>query len=64
MGDYREDYGWGLDEIVPPSDVPPQDPPSTSAFTVTFGAVHRGHSFVQSFARPGTQVAPACGAST
>ncbi|GAA3807574.1 hypothetical protein [Amycolatopsis tucumanensis] len=57
VGDYREDYGWGLNEIVPLNDTPPQDRPSTSAFAVTFGAVHNGHSFVQSYAKPGSALA-------
>ncbi|WHT21655.1 hypothetical protein N8J89_11490 [Crossiella sp. CA-258035] len=56
VGDYRESYGWGLDEILPVSDIPPQDRPSTKEFYVTFGAVHNGQSFVRSLARPGARL--------
>ncbi|WP_228713594.1 hypothetical protein [Prauserella endophytica] len=56
VGDYREDYRWGLNEIVPPNDIPPQDRASTSEFAVTFGGVHKGRSYVQSLARPGAEV--------
>lgn len=54
VGGYRADYGWGLDEILPVSDIPPQNRPSTKEFYVTFGAVHNGRSFVRSHARPGS----------
>lgn len=56
VGDYREDYRWSLNEIVPPNDIPPQDRASTSEFAVTFGGVHKGRSYVQSLARPGAEV--------
>jgi hypothetical protein len=56
VGEYRDAYGWGLNEILPVNDTPPQDRPSTKEFFVTFGAVHKGHSFVQSFARPGVEL--------
>lgn len=55
-GDYRENYGWGLNEILPVDDTPPQERPSTKEFSVTFGGVHGGRSFVQSFARPGAEL--------
>jgi hypothetical protein len=57
VGDYRADHDWGLNEILPVSDVPPQERPSTKEFFVTFGAVHNGQSFVRSFARPGAKLA-------
>ncbi|RSM91567.1 hypothetical protein DMH04_00795 [Kibdelosporangium aridum] len=57
VGHYRDDYGWGLNEILPVSDVPPQERPSTKEFYVTFGAVYKGQSFVRSFARPGAELA-------
>ncbi len=56
VGDYRRDYGWGLNEILPVTDTPPQDRPSTKEFSVSFGGVHEGHSFVRSFARPGAEL--------
>lgn len=57
VGHYRDNYGWGLNEILPVSDVPPQERPSTKEFYVTFGAVYKGQSYVRSFARPGAELA-------
>jgi hypothetical protein len=56
---YRGDgYRWALDEIVPPSDVPPQDRAGTTRFQLSFGATttHRGRTvgFAETTARPGS----------
>lgn len=56
VGEYRDAYGWGLNEILPVDDTPPQERPSTKEFYVTFGGVHEGRSFVRSFARPGAEL--------
>lgn len=53
---YRGTYDRGLHEILPVSDVPPQERVSTSRFDVTFGAVHDGESFLESDTRPGRQL--------
>ncbi|GAB3467355.1 hypothetical protein [Actinophytocola sediminis] len=52
-GPYRDDYRWGLHEIIQPDGVPPQDRGATSAFKVTFGGTWQGRSFVESAAAPG-----------
>lgn len=57
VGDYRENYRWGLDEIIPPDATPPQDRPTTSVFRVTFGGTWHGQSYLTSDARPGTELA-------
>lgn len=56
VGEYRDDYGWGLNEILPVNDTPPQERPSTKEFYVTFGGVHKGQSFVRSLARLGAEL--------
>ncbi|SDC24684.1 hypothetical protein [Actinokineospora iranica] len=50
---YRDDYAIASDEIMYPNATPPQERPSTSRFTVTFGAVRDGKSFVRTTERPG-----------
>ncbi len=48
---YRElGYGWALDEILPPSDVPPQERLGTVRFEIGFGAVRRVAGRTVSFA--------------
>lgn len=41
---YRADYRWALDEILPPTSVPPQERAGTTRFQLSFGATrqHRG----------------------
>jgi hypothetical protein len=56
VGAYQRNYTWGLHEIVPPDATPPAERGSTSRFVVTFGASWRGHDFVTSAARPGSQL--------
>jgi hypothetical protein len=50
---YQDEYTWGSDEIIPPDATPPQDRGVTKAFNVSFGAVHKGRSFVESHAPAG-----------
>ncbi|MCP9621169.1 hypothetical protein NMK54_13480 [Nocardia otitidiscaviarum] len=54
---YRADYGVALDELLP-SPLPAAQRPATTRFRVTFGATrtdHTGtHSYLESFALPGT----------
>jgi hypothetical protein len=53
VGDYRENYRWGLHEIIQPDGLPPEERGSTSTFSVSFGAVWHGRSFVVSTERQG-----------
>ncbi|MDX3107531.1 hypothetical protein [Nonomuraea angiospora] len=54
---YREDYRWALDEILPPTSVPPQERAGTTRFQLSFGATrqYRGRTigFVETAAKPG-----------
>ncbi|MEU6788362.1 hypothetical protein ABZ912_55020 [Nonomuraea angiospora] len=54
---YRKDYRWALDEILPPTSVPPQDRPGTTRFQLSFGATrqHQGRTvgFAETSAKPG-----------
>ncbi|MFC9969305.1 hypothetical protein ACFVH6_00225 [Spirillospora sp. NPDC127200] len=54
----RKGYRWALDEIVPPTPVPPQDRAGTARFELSFGATrrYRGRTvgFAETAARPGT----------
>ena len=52
-GPYRQNYTWGLHEIIQPDGVPPQDRGVTSSFVVSFGATWHGRSFVESHERAG-----------
>ncbi|MEV4365328.1 hypothetical protein ACWEPL_64705 [Nonomuraea sp. NPDC004186] len=38
---YRKDYRWVLDEILPPTSVPPQDRAGTIRFQLSFGATRQ-----------------------
>ncbi|WP_021598826.1 hypothetical protein [Actinomadura welshii] len=55
---YRGTYRWTLDEILPPTSVPPQDRAGTSRFRLAFGATTHRHGrpigFAETSARPGT----------
>ncbi|MEV0826962.1 hypothetical protein [Nonomuraea rubra] len=57
---YREDYRWALDEILPPTSVPPQERAGTTRFQLSFGATrqHRGRTigFVETAAKPGDRL--------
>lgn len=57
---YRKDYRWALDEILPPTSVPPQDRAGTIRFQLSFGATrrHRGHTvgFAETTAEPGDRL--------
>ncbi|MFC9425900.1 hypothetical protein [Streptomyces sp. NPDC056987] len=57
-GPYRQQgYGWALDEILPPTAVPPGERVGTSRFELEWGAVRRTGgrtvSFAETSARPG-----------
>ncbi|MGW6502566.1 hypothetical protein [Nonomuraea angiospora] len=58
---YREDYRWALDEILPPTAVPPQERAGTTRFQLSFGATrqYRGRTvgFAETGARPGDRLA-------
>jgi hypothetical protein len=56
VGSYQRKYTWALHEHIPVSDIPPAERGSTTSFLVTFGATWRGHDFVTSTARPGSQL--------
>ncbi|AQZ61578.1 unnamed protein product [[Actinomadura] parvosata subsp. kistnae] len=55
---YQRDYRWALDEILPPTSVPPQERAGTVRFQLSFGATrhHRGRlvGFAETSARPGS----------
>ncbi|WP_433466921.1 hypothetical protein [Spirillospora sp. CA-128828] len=55
---YQGTYRWALDEILPPTSVPPQDRAGTSRFRLSFGATTHRHGrpigFAETSARPGT----------
>ncbi|MEV4221505.1 hypothetical protein [Nonomuraea sp. NPDC049725] len=57
---YRKDYRWALDEIVPPTAVPPQDRVGTTRFQLSFGATRRHHGrtvgFAETTARTGGEL--------
>ncbi|MGP3989154.1 hypothetical protein [Streptomyces sp. 3N207] len=60
-GPYRQrGYLWGLDEILPPSDVPPADRVGTRRFQLEWGAARRTGprtvSFAETTAEPGTKL--------
>ncbi|MEO3869075.1 hypothetical protein ABGB18_09620 [Nonomuraea sp. B12E4] len=54
---YRGEYRWTLDEILPPTSVPPQDRAGTTRFQLSFGATtrHGGRTvgFAETTASPG-----------
>ncbi|GAA2407045.1 hypothetical protein GCM10010191_14070 [Actinomadura vinacea] len=56
---YRRDHRWTLDEIVPPTAVPPEERQGTARFELSFGATRmvngRPVGFVETAARPGTK---------
>ncbi|MBB5784476.1 hypothetical protein [Nonomuraea jabiensis] len=57
---YRADYRWALDEILPPTSVPPQDRAGTTRFQLSFGATrhHQGRTvgFAETDAEPGDRL--------
>ncbi|GAA3690507.1 hypothetical protein GCM10022224_064920 [Nonomuraea antimicrobica] len=54
---YGGDYRWALDEILPPTNVPPQERAGTTRFQLSFGATrqHQGRTvgFAETRAEPG-----------
>jgi hypothetical protein len=57
---YRKGYRWALDEIVPPTSVPPQERVGTTRFQLSFGATRRHHGrtigFAETTARTGDEL--------
>lgn len=57
---YRRDHRWTLDEIVPPTPVPPGQRAGTARFELSFGATRmvdgRPVGFAETTARPGTRL--------
>ncbi|MEV4803163.1 hypothetical protein AB0K18_24410 [Nonomuraea sp. NPDC049421] len=56
----RKDYRWALDEIVPPTSIPPQERVGTTRFRLSFGATRRHHGrtigFAETTARTGGEL--------
>ncbi|MFV2179703.1 hypothetical protein ACFHW2_33110 [Actinomadura sp. LOL_016] len=57
---YRRNHRWTLDEIVPPTSVPPGQRAGTARFELSFGATRvvdgRPVGFAETTARPGTRL--------
>ncbi|MFB4319925.1 hypothetical protein [Actinomadura sp. 21ATH] len=57
---YRRDHRWTLDEIVPPTPVPPAQRAGTARFELSFGATRmiggRPVGYAETTARPGTRL--------